>query len=328
MPTDASLALVDPELHALLQAFPPLVLSLENLAQVRAEGAELRQRINAAARAAGITSDASAVQSEERRIPGPPGAPPVRILLYRPSGHSGRLPAYLQIHGGGYVLGAADGGELANRALAAELSCLVVAVDYRLAPETRGPGSVEDCYAALEWLHEHASGLGVDRSRIAVGGESAGGGLAAALALLARDRGRLAICFQNLVYPMLDDRTAAMVRRNPFTGQHLWTHEHDRFGWSALLGAAPGAVGVSPYLAPARATDLRGLPPALITVGQLDLFLEEDIDYATRLMQAGVPTELHVYPRAFHGFDWEPSAQVSQAIRRDRLNALRRAFAG
>jgi acetyl esterase/lipase len=330
MAADASLALVDPELRALLGQFPPLNLTTDRLAQIRAESAERRKALNEAAQEAAARSRAPAVTVEEHRVPGPPGAPPVRVLLYRPAAATptatAQLPAYLQIHGGGFVIGSADGSDPNNRDLVRALSCVVVAVDYRLAPETPGPGAVEDCYAALQWLHSHAAEFNVDRSRIAIGGESAGGGLAAALALLARDRNTLAICFQNLVYPMLDDRTAALVNRNPFTGHHLWTHDSNRFGWTALLGGTPGAVGISPYLAPARATDLRGLPPALLTVGQLDLLLEEDVDYATRLMQAGVPTELHVYPRAYHAFDYEPEAQVSQAMRRDRLNALRRAF--
>ena len=315
--------MVDPELQRLLESFPPLVLALDNLPQIRAEGAELWKKLNATA----VTAGSQDVQVVERFVAGPPEAPEVRILTYRPARSKAPLPGYLQIHGGGYVLGSADGSDAANRELAAAVSCFIVSVDYRLAPETRAPGAVEDCYAALQWLHGSADELGVDRQRIAIGGESAGGGLAAALALLTRDRGTLAICFQNLTYPMLDDRTAALVNRNAFTGHHLWTHEHNRFGWSALLGGAPGAVGISPYAAPARATDLRGLPPTLITVGQLDLFLEEDIDYATRLMQAGVLTELHVYPGAYHGFDLEREAKVSQAMARDRLNALARAFA-
>jgi acetyl esterase/lipase len=322
MSAGPSLELVDPELWQLLESFPPLVLSLEELPQIRAAGAEFWEKLHAAA--AGACGD---VQRAEHHVPGPPDAPKVRVLAYRPTAAHAALPGYLQIHGGGYVLGTADGSDAANRELAGRLSCLVVAVDYRLAPETPAPGAVEDCYAALQWLHENAAELGVDHTRIAIGGESAGGGLAAALAQLARDRGRIPLCFQNLTYPMLDDRTAALVNRNPFTGRHLWTHEHNRFGWGALLGATPGGVGVSPYAAPARATDLRGLPPTLITVGQLDLFLEEDIDYATRLMQAGVPTELHVYPGAYHGFDLEREAKVSQAMNRDRFNALQRAFA-
>jgi acetyl esterase/lipase len=318
-----SLNLVDPELRDLLGAFPPLSLSLDTLAQTRREGAELWRNLLAAA---GPLPERG-VRVEEHLVAGPPGAPRVRVLTYLPTLARPPLPAYLHIHGGGYVLGSADNSDRANRELAAMLGCFIASVDYRLAPETRAPGSVEDCYAALRWLHGAAAGLGIDAARIAVGGESAGGGLAAALALLARDRAEVPICYQNLVYPMLDDRTAALVKINPFTGRYLWTHESNRFCWTALLGGAPGAVGVSPYAAPARAIDLRGLPPALITVGQLDLFLEEDIDYATRLMQAGVPAALHVYPGAYHGFDLASESQVGQAMLRDRLQGLRRALA-
>ena len=314
--------LVDPELQGLLSAFPQLSLSLEALPQIRRDGEEMWRTLVAAA---GTPPD-KGVRVSERFVPGSPGAPAVRVLTYEPARTRQVLPAYLHIHGGGYVLGTADSADIANRELAAALSCFIVSVDYRLAPETRAPGSVEDCYAALRWLQGAAAELNLDPSRIAIGGESAGGGLAAALALLARDRGEVPICFQNLVYPMLDDRTAALVKTNSHTGRHLWTPESNRFGWTALLGCAPGAVGVSPYAAPARAIDLRGLPPALITVGALDLFLEEDIDYATRLMQAGVPTELHVYPGAFHGFDLASEAKVAQAMNRDRLDALRRAL--
>ena len=323
MTDDHSPHLVDPELQGLLSAFPQLSLSLEALPQIRRDGEEMWRNLTAAA---GTPPD-KGIRVAERVVPGPPGAPAVRVLTYEPTRTRQNVPAYLHIHGGGYVLGTADSAEVANRELAAALSCFIVSVDYRLAPETRAPGSVEDCYAALRWLHGTAAELRIDPERIAIGGESAGGGLAAALALLARDRGEVPICFQNLVYPMLDDRTAALVKINPHTGHHLWTHETNRFGWTALLGCAPGAVGVSPYAAPARAVDLRGLPPALITVGALDLFLEEDIDYATRLMQAGVSTELHVYPGAYHGFDLASEAKVAQAMNRDRLNALRRALA-
>jgi acetyl esterase/lipase len=313
---------VDPELRGLLTAFPQLSLSLDALPQIRRDGDEMWRNLAAAA---GTPAD-KGIRVDERFVPGPAGAPAVRVLTYDPTRVRQDRPAYLHIHGGGYVLGTADSADVANRELAAALSCFIISVDYRLAPETRAPGQVEECYAALQWLHGAAAALRLDTTRIAVGGESAGGGLAAALALLGRDRGEIPICFQNLVYPMLDDRTAALVKTNPHTGRHLWTHESNRFGWTALLGGAPGAVGVSPYAAAARAVDLRGLPPALITVGALDLFLEEDIDYATRLMQAGVPTELHVYPGAYHAFDLASEAKVAQATIRDRLNALRRAL--
>jgi len=237
------------------------------------------------------------------------------------------MAAYLHIHGGGYVIGSADMTAPQSKAIAAALGCFVVSVDYRLAPETAFPGAVEDCYAALKWLHGQAAALGVDPTRIAIGGESAGGGLAAALAVLARDRGEVAVCFQCLTYPMIDDRTVTRPDPHPFVGHHLWTPTQNRFGWAALLGRDPGGDDVSPYAAAARTPDLAGLPPALIVVGALDLFLEEDIEYARRLMRAGVPTELHVYPGAYHGFDLTPGAAVSQAMVRDRMNALDRALA-
>ena len=156
-------------------------------------------------------------------------------------------------------------------------------------------------------------------------GESAGGGLAAALALLARDRGEYSIAFQHLIYPMLDDRTGTETP-HPYAGEYLWTPANNMFGWSALLSVAPGSAGVSPYAAAARAADLAGLPPAFIATGALDLFVEEDIEYARRLIRAGVPVELHVYPGAFHGFDLSPDARVAQEARRISVAALRRAL--
>jgi triacylglycerol lipase len=166
--------------------------------------------------------------------------------------------------------------------------------------------------------------LGVDSARIGVMGESAGGGLAAALALLARDRREHSLTFQHLIYPMLDDRTCVAKSPHPFAGEFLWTAHNNAFGWSALLGAAPGSANVSPYAAAARADDLSGLPPTFISTGALDLFLEEDIEYARRLMRQGVPVELHVYPGAYHAFDFLTNARIAAAARRDSLAALRR----
>jgi acetyl esterase/lipase len=199
-------------------------------------------------------------------------------------------------------------------------------VDYRLAPETPHPGPVEDCYAALKWLYTHADELGVDPKRIAIGGASAGGGLAAALGLLTRDRGEVPLVFQLLIYPMLDDRTVTTTDPHPYTGEFIWTAEANRFGWRSLLGQEPGGPDVSPYAAAARAESLAGLPSTFISVGALDLFLEEDIEYARRLIRAGVPTELHVYPGAYHGFNLTADAQVSQVAARDQLAALKRAL--
>ena len=183
---------------------------------------------------------------------------------------------------------------------------------------------MEDCYAALKWFHANAAELGFSPKRIAIGGESAGGGLAAALALVARDRGEVPIIHQQLVYPMLDDRSPA--EPHPYAGEFGWTRGANRFGWKSLLGQEPGGEGVSPYAAPARAANLEGLPPTFIGVGALDLFLEEDLEYARRLTRAGVPVELHVYPGAFHGSDLVTTARISRMHARDQMEALRAAF--
>ena len=247
--------------------------------------------------------------------------------MYVPKEASRPLPALVWIHGGGYVLGSPQADGLQMKSLVSQLGCAVVSVDYRLAPESPFPAGVEDCYAALRWTHAQAQELGVDRARVAIGVTSAGGGLAAALALLARDRAELQVAFQVLLVPMLDDRTAVAADPHPFTGEFTWTPAKNLFGWTALLGGTPGGEGVSPYAAPARAESLAGLPPTYISTGALDLFLEEDMEYARRLMRAGVPTELHVYPGAFHGFDaFAPSAAVSKQFKAERDHALKRAL--
>jgi triacylglycerol lipase len=270
-----------------------------------------------------------AVSCQDLRIPGPADAPEVRVLVYTapPVGLAPR-PAYLYIHGGGYVLGSADMMDVASRQMAVDLGCVVVSVDYRLAPETRWPGAVEDCYAALRWMNENAATLGIDTARIAVGGESAGGGHAAALALLARDRGEYAICFQMLDCPMLDDRTGSTHDPHPYCGEFVWTPEKNRYGWRALLGGEPGSSDVPAAAVPARAESLAGLPPAIVLVGSLDLFLEEDMDYARRLLRTGVPAELHVIPGGYHGFGIAGAgAPQVELVHRLRNAALARAFA-
>jgi acetyl esterase/lipase len=319
----ASKHLVDSELWPLLEFFPALELSRAALPGIR--------EMIAARPVLEPTGVELMVTVREFTAPGPANSAPVRLLCYRPNASAAaKLPAVLHIHGGGYVLGSPDMMDLSNRRLAAEVNCAVFSVDYRLAPETPHPGPVEDCYAALKWLHGNASTLQIDAHRIAVKGESAGGGLAAALALLARDRGEVFLKHQNLIYPMIDDRTGADGSDpHPFVGEYIWTPADNRFGWSSLLGTAPGGPEVSPYAAAARAADLAGLPPAFISVGALDLFLEEDLAYARRLAKAGVPIELHVYPGAFHAFDVAPqSARVAVAAARDSREALRRALHG
>lgn len=311
--------LVDPELLQLLEDFPTMRLTREALPDIRAaRAAQLAQQ---------LASEPAFpdIEESERHVP---AEPDVRVLVYLPKQAARPLPALVWIHGGGYVLGSADADGLQMKTLVANVGCAVVSVDYRLAPEAPFPAGVEDCYAALRWTYANAAELGVDKDRIAIGGASAGGGLGAALALLARDRAEVPVAFQLLLVPMLDDRTAAQAEQHPFTGEFVWTPHNNHFGWSSLLGHEPGRSGVSPYASPARAEALAGLPPAYISTGSLDLFLEEDMEYARRLARAGVPTELHVYPGAFHGFSRAANARVSKAYTRDYMHALQRAFEG
>lgn len=312
-----TLHLVHPELRPLVADLPSFDPTEVPLDQFRAQ-VDLRQEPPRERHPAVELTERFAGEGAE-------GA--VRVLVYRPRGLAGPLPALLHIHGGGYIIGRPEQTDIRNEELALSAGCVVVSVDYRLAPETPAPGSVEDCLVALRWLAGHHAELGVDPARIAVGGESAGGGLSAALALLVRDRGGPPILFQWLIYPMLDDRTG-LDGAHGVTGEFVWTRRANSFGWRSLLGHEPGVEGVSSYAAPARATDLAGLPPAYIAVGGLDLFLDEDIDYARRLMHAGVPVELRVYPGAFHGFDVIGPSTYGERFGADAGVALRRAFEG
>lgn len=311
--------LIDPELEAALEVLPPFELTPETLAATR----ELMKEF--APPKETYWRDDVGVQAAS--APGLNGAPDVPLIVYRPLEAKGPLPAIYFVHGGGYVFGTAETGAPACVDAAGELPCVVVSVDYRLAPETPAPGPVEDCYAGLLWLHAHAAELGVDPNRIAIWGESAGGGLAAALALMARDKGEVPVRLQMLIYPMLDDRTVSQGARNPHVGEFVWTPAANRFGWQALLGREPGSEGSHYYAVPARAEELKGLPPAFIAVGSLDLFLQEDIDYASRLLAAGVPVELHVIPGAYHAFEaLAPQSAAAQAYFRLRRDALERAL--
>jgi acetyl esterase/lipase len=227
----------------------------------------------------------------------------VRIFVHRPS-RPASVPraALLWLHGGGLIAGtaAADHG-LCGR-LAAELDLVVVAVDYRLAPEHPCPAALEDCYAALRFLHAAAGELGADPARIGIAGASAGGGLAATLAQLALDRGEVPVALQLLLYPMLDDRTT-LRRPARGVGRVGWTPRSNRFAWRAYLGRRPRSSDAPPYAAASRRGDLTGLPPAWLGVGELDLFRDETVAYGRRLAEAGVPVEVHVEPRMFHGAD-------------------------
>lgn len=308
--------LVDPQFTPLTDQFPGFSFEQAGIASVRAM---------MAAMAPAAPPPPADLSVSEAMAPGPDGAPDVRLIVTAPKATGRDRPGVLHIHGGGFVMGSAELTAETDAAYARELGAVVVSVDYRLAPETPHPGPVEDCYAGLAWLNANAEALGVDQGRIVVTGESAGGGLAAALVLLARDRGAIPIAFQHLVFPMLDDRTVTAADPSPYFGQFVWTPQSNRFGWASLLGAAPGGPDVSPFAAPARASDLAGLPPTFIICGALDLFLEEDLDYARRLMRAGVPTELHIYPGAPHGFMFVPDAEVTRTFARDSMAALAKA---
>ena len=312
--------LVAPELLPLLDFLPSFDFNEETLRMVRAATGTGDPQWRPP-----LSVEQQAVDCQERFIPGPPGAPDVRVLVYTPPRTTAATsrPGYLHIHGGGYIIGNPELNDGPNRSLASELDCVVVSVDYRLAPETRFPGAVEDCYAALMWLRTQAEALGVDAARIAIGGESAGGGHAAALAILARNRGTAQIRLQLLDSPMLDDRSGNGPDPHPYCGEFVWTSNSNRFGWRSLLGVEPGSPDVSAEAVPARVADMTGLPPTFIVVGALDLFLEESLEYARRLTRAGVPTELHVIPGGFHGFTVAggeaPQVQACMRLRRDAL---------
>ena len=306
--------LVDPELLPMLDAFPPMTLSAQSLPMIRTALPAML--------AAQPVPDYPA-RCEEIHIPSGDGERTIRCLLIRPLAAAPCAPAVLHFHGGGHVIGVPEMDRPQLMRWAAELGCVVVSVDYRLAPETPFPGPMDDAYAALRWLHEQAETLGVDRGRIAVSGASAGGAMAACLALMARDRGEFAIAFQHLEAPRLEDRLAAPQDDNPCTGEFVWTRANSAYCRDAYLGGD----NPSPYASAARASDLARLPPAYIAVGSLDLFVDECLAYTARLTRAGVPVELIVYPGAFHGFKMASSASVTQRAERDNLAALRRAFA-
>lgn len=302
--------LLDPELYPFVDAFPGLELTPEMLPAVRAQ----QDAMAVLGEADGVTREAVNIDHEGHRVP---------ALLYRPSAGAQSGPGYLHIHGGGYVLGSAAASDPVNLALCGQLGLTILSVDYRLAPEHPIPAPLEDCYGGLRWLHEQAGALGVDPQRIAIGGESAGGGLAAALAILARDRAEYAICHQHLTYPMLDCRTGREGHEgDPLVGEYIWTRSLNRFGWDAYLGNAPVAA---PQV-PALVEDCAGLPPAWIHTVGLDLFRDENIAYAQRLMRAGVPTELIVLPGGCHGFQMAVDAALSRRFRQQHAQALARAL--
>ncbi|MBW0102743.1 alpha/beta hydrolase [Pseudonocardia sp. KRD291] len=263
-----------------------------------------------------------AIDVSEHVVPGPGGEVPVSVV--RPRDQVSGAPVVYWCHGGGMFMGDRATGAAQFCDWVEQLGVVVVSVEYRLAPEHPDPAPVEDCYAGLVWTAQNAAGFSADASSLVVGGASAGGGLAAGVALLARDRGGPAIAGQLLVYPMLDDRndTGSTLQ---FEGVGVWDRISNRTGWDALLGGRRGTADVSPYAAPARARDLSGLPPAYVDVASTETFRDEDVAYATALWNAGVQAELHVWPGGFHGFDgFVPDADLSRRARAARVAWLTR----
>lgn len=304
--------LLDPEIAPLLAFVPEGPLSAANLAERREWAKNLRP-----------DDPAPVITPRWEQAPGRDGAPDIPLLIFDPPDRQGTT-VLLYIHGGGMVMGTAEMNAPLNADLALRNDMLVVSVDYRLAPEVPFPGPQEDCYAAIAWLHAHAERLKIDTDRIIVWGDSAGGGLAAALALMVRDRGEYALRGQILIYPMLDDRTgsADCPYGNAFAGQYIWNASDNIFGWQSMRGSYGADDDKSGWLAPSRAASLAGLPPAFISTGAIDLFVDEDIHYARRLITAGVPVELHVYPGGPHGFNWVTESGIAKQFWADFHRAV------
>jgi acetyl esterase/lipase len=316
---------LDPELVAPLEGFMAATgggFNLHDLAGMRAM---------VAAMVAGAKEQAASipgVEATDLEVPGPKGAPAVAVRLYRPKEVRDALPALVWMHPGGWVLGNIELEDIMARELVKNVRCAVISVEYRLAPEHPYPAALEDCYAVLKWVANDGKKHGIGKREIAVGGSSAGANLAAGVALLARDRGEVALRFQMLIYPALNDRNLAQV--GPNVAENLfWSRENLLMSWQAYLENRQATADVPIYAAPTRARDLSRLPPAFIAVGGLDMFLDECLDYGARLTAAGVNTEVHVYPGAFHAFDaFAPLSRVAQRFVADRNSALSRAFAG
>lgn len=311
---------IDPEsrgpLEALLAQFPGGVNCIPDLTRRRQLDLEL-----SLAYAPAPESQASVV-SEDHDVSLGDGLGSVAVRVHRPVGVEIECPGIYFIHGGGMILGTLDSEDATARMLCGAVAAVVVSVDYRLAPEHPHPTPVEDCYAGLEWTATHAGELGIDPARLAIFGGSAGGGLAVATALLSRERGGPRVSFLMPIYPMLDDRNET-ASSHEVTGVGVWDRQASLEAWDLYLDGHDA----DQFAAPARAVDLRGLPPTFIDVGDVDLFRDEDIHFAARLMSAGVPTELHVYPGAYHASELiAPEAALSERIWEARIGALRRAL--
>jgi acetyl esterase/lipase len=307
---------IDPELVAPLAEIKALLppLTLEGLSEMQGLPSPPVEQV----------LEGRAIEHEELEVPGPDGAPDVKLSVYRPAAASAPGACVYFIHGGGMIIG----DRFTNIELPMEwvdsLGVTLVSVEYRLAPAHQGTALVDDCYAGLAWVGKHAGELGVDPGHIVVAGGSAGGGLAAGVTLMARDRREPDVLGQLLICPMLDHRNATVSSEQYDGDDALWTRSMNEFGWRCLLGDTPDDE-VSVYASPALAGDLSGLPPAYIDAGSAEVFRDEDVAYATRIWAAGGQAELHIWAGGFHGFDLiYPAAQVSQAARAARNDWLAR----
>jgi acetyl esterase/lipase len=314
----------DPELQPFLDAMLaniPATVSVEDVETMRTGSIATFPPIEQIIEGTGV-------RHREFSVPGPLGAPEIILSVFDTEGpRESPAPVFYNIHGGGMIVGDRfTGAEMFPR-LVSLFDAVVVSVEYRLAPENPHPAPVEDCYAGLEWTARHAGQLRVDPDRVIVMGGSAGGGLAAAVVLLARDRQGPPVFAQMLLCPMLDDRNET-VSSHQFTDGTAWNRNYNLMGWQALLGAAQGGPDVSQYGAPARATDLSGLPPTYIDVGSAEVFRDEDVAYAGRIWAAGGSAELHVWSGGFHGFEMVRDAAISRASAAARESWITRILAG
>ncbi|MGN7477460.1 alpha/beta hydrolase [Solibacillus silvestris] len=309
---------VHPELKEIFALMPKMPISLQSLKDIRAGIAEQISQPNA--------PESPNVETIEKIVPGTDGNPDVRVLIHRPKNQADVLPGIYYIHGGGYILGTAEMFSQSCEHYAEQFNCVVVNVDYRLAPEHPYPAPIEDCYSGLKWFAEHADELNVDPERIVVVGASAGGGLTAALTLLARDRKGPKIAAQFPLYPMIDDRCNT-ASNEEITDERVWNGAGNRAAWDMYLGDLKDADDVPIYAAPARAEDYSDLPPTFTCIGDLDPFRDETITYVQKLRQSDVPTEFHLYPGGFHGFEsFAPQASISQQLTATFENALNNAL--
>ena len=307
---------LDPDIRADYLKLPQIKLDGDGLAKCRAEFERLIGSFD-------LPKDPS-IRVYDHYIQNSDNTGRMRLRIYEPLNRKDKAPGIYWIHGGGLIMGAPEESEDLNIRFATEVGAVVVAVDYRMAPEHPYPAPVEDCYSGLKWFSDNASFFGVDNKRIAVIGVSAGGGLCAATAIMARDRKGPHIAFQMPLYPMIDDRMATPAS-NMDLDHRLWNKDANKFAWNAYLGDIPDEKRTS-YMAAAREKDLSGLPPTYTCVGELDIFRDDTVNYVQRLLHAGVPVEFHLYPGCIHGFEaYAQNAPVSVRAINEYVRVLKRA---